>query len=98
MSDANPAHVLVEEAFDLATDKLEQEKVTSEDVVEVGDALREACEHPAADIWVTVAAEGFKNACKHHKYPDGPYQYAPHRSPRETLEEHANHKVGVSLS
>lgn len=96
-ADSNPAHALVEEAFELAEAKLAQDEVTDDDVVEVGDALRDACDHPEADIWVTITAHGFANACDHHKYPDGPYSYAPHRTPRETLEHHVNHEIEVSV-
>ena len=98
MTESNPAHVLVEEAFELAEQKLEQEEVTSEDVVEVGEKLKEATEHEESDIWVTITAEGFKNQCEHHKHPDGPYEYPPHESPRECLQKNVDHEVEITVS
>ena len=94
----NPAHALVEEAFELAEEKLEKEEVTSEDVVEVGETLKEATEHPEADIWVTITAEGAKNQCEHHRYPEGPYEYEPTESPRKALKMILGQETRVTIS
>lgn len=96
--DANEARKLVEEAYELAEKKLEQDEVTSEDVVEVGHALREASEHPDAGIFVTMTAHGPANQCEHHKYPDGPYSYPPVESPRECLRGIVDHEIEVSIN
>lgn len=95
---SNQAHVLVEEAFKLAEQKLEQEAVTPADVIEVGGALTKATDHPAADIWVTMTAAGPKNQCNHHQYPDGPYERPPTESPRETLDGIIDHEIEVMVA
>lgn len=97
-SGTNRAHVLVEEAFELAEEKLKQDEVTSEDVVEVGEALKKATEHPDQDIFVTLTAEGPKNQCLHHRHPEGPYAYPPGESPRECLAGIVSHEIEVTVS
>jgi len=94
----NQSHALVDEAYEVIEEKLQQDEVTSDDVVEVGELFREAMDHPEQDIWTTLNAEGPKNQCIHHKHPDGPYEYPPHESPRECLLGILNHEVEVKVS
>jgi hypothetical protein len=93
----NEAHVLVAEAYDLLEATLRQPVVTAADVVAVGERFRAATEHPEQDIWVTLTAEGPKNQCVHHQYPDGPYAYPPHEPPRACLENILGHDIEVTV-
>lgn len=97
MTDDNPAHVLVDEAFDLMNAKLEQDEITRADIEECKAALVEAIEHPESDIWVTITCEGPKNQLEHQRYPDGRYQWDPGTSNRECLERITAHKTRVTV-
>lgn len=99
MTDHNTAYALVEDAYDLMMEKLEQDELTNEDIEECQDALREAQEHPESDIWVTMMTEGAKNKLEHQRYPEGRYQWEPYRTTRETLEEIVSpHRIEVTVS
>ena len=94
----NPAHKLVEEAYELMEQKLEQDEITQSDIEECKAALVEAIEHPDADIWVTMVAEGPKNQLEHQRYPDGRYQWEPPESKRECLEQITEHEIRATAS
>jgi len=93
--DAERAHGLVEDAFELAEQKLEQNEVTVDDIEDVYDALDEACSHEASDIWVTITALGPKNQCAPHLREDEPEWL---ESPRQTLENIVSHEIEVTVS
>lgn len=95
MSDVNQSHVLVEEAFALAEEKLEADEVTVADIRDVYDALDEAYHHPDSDIWVTLTALGPKNQCSSHLRDDSPEWL---ESPRQTLENITTHEIEVTVS
>lgn len=98
MPSENPAHELVEAAFDQMERTLEQDEIGREDIEECQQALVDALEHPESDIWVTLTCEGPKYQLEHHRYPDGDYSYPPPESKREALAEIVDHEITVTVS
>lgn len=96
-SESNEAYVLVERAYALMEEKLEQDEIVQSDIEECQDALVEALEHPDADIWVTLVTEGPKNQLEHQRYPDGDYQWEPYKTNREALEDITEYEVRMTV-
>lgn len=95
-TDPDESHRLVEQAFALAKEKLEQPEVTIDDMRDVRDALQEALDHPGSDVWTTITALGPKNQCDRH-IDDAEVKFPPGASPRETLENIVNHTIEMKF-
>lgn len=87
------AHELVEQAFELMEEKLDQDEITNEDMADVYEALDEAYNHPDSDVWVTIVALGAKNQCVPY-LPDNDEE--PLMNPRDRLENIVDHEIKVT--
>lgn len=96
--DVNPSHVLVSEAWEQMESKLDKDEITVEDIEECQKAVGEAIDHPEADIWVSIVAQGPYNTLEHQRYPDGEYEWEPLESKREALEDIVSHEVEVTVN
>lgn len=85
-STQNEAHALVENAYALIGETLEQDEITQDDIEACQAALQRAKEHDDADIWVTLVTAAEVNTLEHQRYPDGRYDYDSGITNREALE------------
>ena len=98
MPSENPSHKLVEDAYELMQEKLEQDEITIEDIEECQEALDLALDHEESDIFVTMTCAGPRNTLEHQRYPDGEYQWEPPESKREAIQGIVDHEIKVTVS
>lgn len=91
----NESHVLVERAFELIGEILEQNEISQEDMENVYDALNDAYTHPDSDIWVTITALGPKNQVLGWIQDEKMYQ---NKSARDVLSGIYNHEIEITVS